>query len=59
MKIYVGIDLHSNNSFVALIDEENKAVYKKRLPNELTILLEALKPYKNSIEGVVVESTYN
>jgi transposase len=59
MKIYVGIDLHSNNSFVALVDEENKAVYKKRLPNELTVLLEALEPYKNSIEGVVVESTYN
>ena len=59
MKIYVGIDLHSNNSFVALIDEENKAVYKKRLTNDLTVLLEALKPYKNSIEGVVVESTYN
>lgn len=59
MKIYVGIDLHSNNSFVALIDEESKVVYKKRLPNDLASLLEALKPYKNSIEGVVVESTYN
>jgi len=59
MKIYVGIDLHSNNSFVALVDEENKAVYKKRLPNDLISLLEALKPYKDSIEGVVVESTYN
>jgi transposase len=59
MKIYVGIDLHSNNSFVALVDEENKAVYKKRLPNELTVLLEVLKSYKDSIEGVVVESTYN
>lgn len=39
MKIYAGIDLHSNNNFVALIDEENKTVYKKRLPNELTVLL--------------------
>ena len=29
MKIYVGIDLHSNNSFVAMVDGENKAVYKK------------------------------
>jgi len=59
MKIYVGIDLHSNNSFVALVDEENKVVYKKRLPNDLVSFLEALNPYKNSIEGVVVESTYN
>src|SRR3990170_381667 len=53
MKIYVGIDLHSNNSFVALIDEENKAVYKKRLSNDLMLLLEALKPYKDSIQGMI------
>lgn len=59
MKIYAGIDLHSNNSFVALINEENKAIYKKRLPNELAVLLEVLKPYQDCIEGVVVESTYN
>jgi len=59
MKIYVGIDLHSNNNFVAFINEENKVVYKKRLPNELVVLLEALKPYQNCIEGIVVESTYN
>ena len=59
MKIYVGIDLHSNNNFIVLINEENKAVYKKRLPNELSIILEILKPYQDSIEGIVVESTYN
>jgi transposase len=59
MKIYVGIDLHSNNNFVAMIDEENKTVYKKRLPNNPLFLLEVLKPYKDKIEGIVVESTYN
>lgn len=59
MKIYAGIDLHSNNNLMALINQDNKAVYKKRLPNELTAVLEALKPYQNSVEGVVVESTYN
>ena len=59
MKIYAGIDLHSNNSFVALINEENKVIYKKKLPNELEFLLEELKPYQNFIEGIVVESTYN
>lgn len=59
MKIYAGIDLHSNNSYVALINEEEKVVYKKRLPNDLGYLLEQLKPYQDCIEGVVVESTYN
>jgi len=59
MKIYAGIDLHSNNSYVALIDEENKVIYKKRLPNELGDILAQLSPYQACIEGVVVESTYN
>jgi len=59
MKIYVGIDLHSNNSFVAMVNEENKTIYKKRLTNDLMLLLEILKPYKDGIEGIVVESTYN
>lgn len=59
MKIYAGIDLHSNNSFLALINEESKVIYKKRLSNDLELLLDELKPYKNCIEGIVVESTYN
>ena len=42
MKIYTGIDLHSNNSFVVLLNEENKVVYKKRLANDLEVLLKAL-----------------
>ena len=33
MKLYGGIDLHSNNSVVALLDEDELLVYRKRLPN--------------------------
>jgi hypothetical protein len=35
MKRYAGIELHSNNSVVSLIDENDKAVAEERLPNEL------------------------
>ena len=59
MKIYTGIDLHSNNCFIGLIDEENKVVRKKRLPNDLGAVLDELEPYQDRIEGVVIESTYN
>ena len=34
MKLYGGIDLHSNNSVVALLDEEEQLVYRKRLRQE-------------------------
>ena len=35
MKLYGGIDLHSNNSVVVLINEESKEIARKRLPNDL------------------------
>jgi transposase len=59
MKLYCGIDLHSNNSYVVLLDEEDKIVYRKRLSNDLLGILEILSTYKEVIQGIVVESTYN
>ena len=31
MAVYAGMDLHSTNSYVAVVDEEGKKVYKKKL----------------------------
>jgi transposase len=59
MKLYGGIDLHSNNSVIALLDEEDKVVYRRRLANDLAIVLAELAPFEDAIEGLVVESTYN
>jgi hypothetical protein len=36
---YSGIDLHSNNSVVAVIDETNRVVAEKRLPNDMRKIL--------------------
>lgn len=59
MKSYVGIDLHSNNSYIVITDETDKILYKKRLENDIQLILTELKPYRESIVGIVVESTYN
>ena len=59
MKLYGAVDLHSNNSVVEIIDEQDRVVYEKRLPNELPFILSQLSPYKSSIQGIVVESTFN
>jgi transposase len=59
MKLYAGIDLHSSNNYVGIIDEKDNRLYQKRLPNRLEDILPALEPFKNNLEGVVVESTYN
>lgn len=59
MKLYGGIDLHSNNSYVVLSDEADKIIYQKRLANDLEVILKELRPFKEAIQGLVVESTYN
>ena len=59
MKKYSGIDLHSNNNVVVVIDEADRVVYRRRLPNDLGKVLEGLEPYREELVGVVVESTYN
>ncbi len=59
MKLYGAIDLHSTNNVMVLIDEEDKIVYEKRLPNDLALILKELAVYQSRVEGIVVESTYN
>ncbi len=59
MTLYCGIDLHSTNSYVVVLDQEDRAVFDRRLPNELGIIVAALEPFGSEISGVVVESTYN
>jgi len=59
MEAYAGIDLHSSNSYIGIIDEQNQRQFGKRLPNSLSQILVALEPYREDLEAVVVESTYN
>ena len=59
MDHYAGIDLHSSNSYIGIIDNDNRRVFKKRAKNDLHQILQILEPYRDQIEGVVVESTYN
>jgi transposase len=59
MKLYGGIDLHSNNCVVVLLDEEDRLVYEKRLSNDLGYLLLELAPYQGRVDGVMVESMFN
>ncbi len=59
MKVYAGIDLHSTNNYLGVIDEQDRRLYKRRLPNDLGTILSDLEPFKEDLAGVVVESTYN
>jgi len=57
--MYSGIDLHSNNSVVAVIDDGDRVVAQKRLPNDIAKIAGFLARWQDELAGVVVESTYN
>jgi transposase len=59
MKLYVGDDLHANNNFLALVDGKGKRVDQAKLPNDLFVIRDFLKPYQKDIVGIAVESTFN
>lgn len=59
MVLYSGIDLHGNNNVTLLLDDQDRVIYQKRLPNQLPTILEQLAPYQMELTGVVVESTFN
>jgi transposase len=59
MELYGGIDLHSNNNVLALMNGEGQRVERRRLPNDLQAVKAALAPYREQLRGIVVESTFN
>ena len=59
MKLYAAIDLHSDNNVTVVIDEHDRVVYQKRLPNDLALILKEFSVYRTELQGIVVESTYN
>ncbi len=59
MKFYAGIDLHSNNNYIGVIDEKGRLVFQKKNPNDLERILNSFEPFKEQIKGIVVESTFN
>ena len=59
MRLYVGIDLHSNNSVLVILDEHDKVVYERRHPNDLNVILEQLAPHRENIQAIAIESTFN
>ncbi|MFZ2293529.1 MAG: hypothetical protein WAW46_00700 [Polaromonas sp.] len=54
-----GVDLHSNNSVVSVLDKQDHVVAEKRLPNDHAKIIGLTKPWRTELAGIVVESTFN
>lgn len=59
MKLYGGIDLHSNNNVIVVLNEKDEVVYQKKHTNDLVGIVACLLPFRADLQGLVVESTYN
>jgi len=59
MELYSGLDLHSTNTYIGILNADLKHVFKKRVSNNLDLIVETLEPFKDQLKGLVVESTYN
>lgn len=57
--LYAGIDLHSNNSQLGIIDQGNKRKFHKKLSNKQDAILCELEPFREKLVSIAVESTFN
>lgn len=58
-RVYCGADLHGNNVFLTLCNEQGKRIMERRVKANLEAINQALGPYWDRIRTVGVESTFN
>ena len=58
-KVVAGMDLHSNNVVIGIMDLDGKRVASGKVPCDLKEVVKFLAPFKERLEKVAVESTYN
>src|SRR5512139_3581277 len=58
-KVIAGMDLHSNNVVIGVMDMDGRRLASRKLPCELKEGVKFLWPFKRRLERVAVESTYN
>src|SRR5216684_1242311 len=58
-KVVAGMDLHSNNVMIGIMDMDGKRLASRKTACDLEEIVKFLAPYKNRLERIAVESTYN
>src|ERR1051325_6108041 len=57
--LHAGIDLHSNNLMIGLVNQDGKRVAHRRLECDLEQVVKFLQPHKAQLQSLAVESTFN
>jgi transposase len=58
-KLIAGIDLHSNNVVIGVMNQNGKRVAHRKLECDLKQVTEFLGPHKPQLQSMAVESTFN
>lgn len=59
MTLYCGIDLHSNNNFICVINDNDERLLELKCDNHADLVIATLLPYRKKLKAIAVESTYN
>lgn len=54
-----GIDLHSNNVMIGIVDQDGRRLKHQKLECDLAQVDRFLQPFKPQLKSIAVESTYN
>ena len=57
--LFAGIDLHSNNLMIGIVDQNGRRLKHQKLECNLQQVVDFLKPFKERFKSLAVESTYN
>ncbi len=58
-KLMAGIDLHSDNVMIGIVDENGQRLKHQKLDCDLKQIVQFLAPFKAQLQSIAVESTYN
>lgn len=58
-KLMAGIDLHSNNLVIGIVNQDGERIKQRKLECKLDVVLDFLKPMKTQLKSLAVESTFN
>jgi transposase len=58
-QLMAGIDLHSNNVMIGIVDQSGRRVKHQKLDCDLEQIDQWLRPLKPQLRSIAVESTYN
>jgi hypothetical protein len=52
MKLYSGIDLHSSKSYLAIVDETGKRIFKEKASNDIRAIVQSFEPFRNDLSAL-------